>query len=95
MRRHPGDQPLPKKNNIYSIYAIADQLDNSYICNCDNYFADNPFFPYEYDAFHATVRMDNSAQELLVRSNESGRITGRLQRREGRRRTVHLWPRLF
>ena len=68
--------PYPKKNNIYSIYAIADQLDNSYICNCDNYFADNPFFPYEYDAFHATVRMDNSAQELLVRSNESGRITG-------------------
>lgn len=67
--------PYPKKNNIYSIYAIAEQLDNSYICNCDNYFADNPFFPYEYNSFHATVRKDGDAQELLVEKNESGRIT--------------------
>lgn len=67
--------PYPKKNNIYSIYAIADLLDNSYICNCDNYFADNPFFPYEYASFHATVHKDNASQELLVRKNESDRIT--------------------
>lgn len=67
--------PYPKKNNIYSIFAIADLLDNSYICNCDNYFAANPFFPYEYDAFHATVHKDDASQELLVRKNESGRIT--------------------
>lgn len=67
--------PYPKKNNIYSIFAIADLLDNSYICNCDNYFASNPFFPYEYNAFHATVHMDDASQELLVRKNESGRIT--------------------
>ena len=75
--------PYPKKNNIYSIFAIADLLDNSYICNCDNYFAANPFFPYEYNAFHATVHKDDAAQELLVRKNESGRITRVYSGRKG------------
>lgn len=75
--------PYPKKNNIYSIFAIADLLDNSYICNCDNYFAANPFFPYEYNAFHATVHKDDAAQELLVRKNESGRITHVYSGRKG------------
>ena len=47
--------PNPKKNNIYSIYAISSLLSNSYVCNCDNYYTDNPFDLYEYEAYHATV----------------------------------------
>lgn len=64
----------PKKNNIYSIYAISPLLANSYICNCDNYYSDNPFDAYEYEAFHATVDKEDSSRELLVRKNSRNRI---------------------
>lgn len=65
----------PQKSSLCSIFAVVDQLDNSYICSCDHYFASNPFFSYEYSAFHATAHLDDAAQALMIRKNESGRIT--------------------
>lgn len=66
--------PNPKKNNVYSIYAISDYLSNSYICNCDNFYADNPFDQYEYESFHATVKMADTSNEILVEKNRHNRI---------------------
>lgn len=66
--------PNVKKNNIYSLYMVVEQLSSTYICNCDNYFKENPFSAYEYNSFHATVEKNNAHNELLVRKNESGRI---------------------
>lgn len=66
--------PDLKKNNIYSLYVAKEHLDSTYICNCDNYFEENPFFMYEYNTFHATVYKEDSSNELLVRKNDSGRI---------------------
>ena len=66
--------PDLKKNNIYSLYMAKDHLGSTYICNCDNYFEENPFSAYEYNAFHATVYKDDARNELLVRKNMSGRI---------------------
>lgn len=63
-----------KKNNIFSLYTAADRLGNTYICNCDNYYEENPFSKYEYNAYHATVYKQNANNELFVRKNESGRI---------------------
>lgn len=67
--------PDLKKNNVYSLYCAKDKLSNTYICNCDNYFRENPFSPYEYNAYHATVRKKDIHNELVVEKNESGRIT--------------------
>ncbi len=66
--------PDLKKNNIYSLYVARKQLGSTYICNCDNYFEDNPFSLYEYNAYHATINKKNAHNELLVRKNLSGRI---------------------
>lgn len=66
--------PDLKKNNIYSLYIARNHLGSTYICNCDNYFEDNPFSKYEYNAYHATVYKGNAHNELLVRKNLSGRI---------------------
>lgn len=68
--------PDLKKNNINSLYVASRYLGNTYICNCDNYFKENPFSAYEYDSFHATVVKENARNELLVATNTSGRITG-------------------
>ena len=66
--------PDLKKNNIYSLFIAIDHLDSTYILNCDNYFEENPFSRYEYNAYHATVFKEDAHNELLVRKNLSGRI---------------------
>lgn len=66
--------PDLKKNNIYSLYIARGYLGSTYLCNCDNYFEENPFSQYEFDSFHATVYKENAHNELLVRKNASGRI---------------------
>lgn len=66
--------PDLKKNNIYSLYIARKHLGSTYICNCDNYFEENPFSQYEYNAYHGTVYKENAHNELLVRKNSSGRI---------------------
>ncbi|KMM31120.1 hypothetical protein ACM15_24255 [Parabacteroides goldsteinii] len=67
--------PDLKKNNIYSLYITKDFLGSTYICNCDNYFEENPFSLYEYNSFHATVYKEDAHNELVVKKNSSGRIT--------------------
>jgi len=66
--------PDIRKNNIYSLFIAKDYLNSTYICNCDNYFEENPFSQYEFNSFHATVDKENAHNELLVRKNSSGRI---------------------
>lgn len=66
--------PDLKKNNIYSLYIAKNFLGSTYICNCDNYFEENPFSQYEFNAFHATVNKEDAHNELLVKVNFSGRI---------------------
>lgn len=66
--------PDLKKNNIFSLYIAKSHIGSTYICNCDNYFEENPFSLYEYNAFHATVIKEDASNELLVRKNETGRI---------------------
>lgn len=66
--------PDLKKNNIYSLYIARNDLGSTYICNCDNYFEENPFSEYEYKSYHATVVKEDAHNELLVRKNSSGRI---------------------
>lgn len=66
--------PDLKKNNIFSLYIAREHLRSTYICNCDNYFEENPFSQYEFNSFHATVYKDHAKDELFVRKNSSGRI---------------------
>lgn len=68
--------PDLKKNNIFSLYTARKYLSSTYICNCDNYFEQSPFSQYEYNAFHASVDKEDARNELLVKTNQSGRILG-------------------
>lgn len=66
--------PNLNNNNIYSLWTVRDQLSSTYILNCDNYFEENPFSPFEYNSFHSTVFKEDATNELVVRKNASGRI---------------------
>ena len=67
--------PDLKKNNIFSLYCAAKHLGSTYICNCDNYFPENPFSLYEYNSYHSTVIKEDARNELVIDKNTSGRIT--------------------
>lgn len=66
--------PDLKKNSIYSLYIARNYLDSTYILNCDNYYEENPFSQYEFNAFHTTVYKEDARNELVVKKNTSGRI---------------------
>jgi CTP:phosphocholine cytidylyltransferase-like protein len=66
--------PDLKKNNIFSLYCALDKIKSTYICNCDNYFVNNPFSLYEYNSYHASVFKSDASNELLVKVNDSGRL---------------------
>ncbi len=64
----------PAKGNILSLAADGVELSSTYVLNCDNYFAENPFSLYEHGAFHATIWKEDTSHELVVRKNHGGRI---------------------
>lgn len=64
----------PTKGNILSLAAEGVELGSTYVLNCDNYFAENPFSLYEHSSFHATIWKKDTSRELVVRKNHGGRI---------------------
>lgn len=69
-----SNTPAIEKGNVVTLNAVKDRLSRTYICNCDNYFVENPFSLYEYSAFHSTVNKKDCIKEVQVRTNRSGRI---------------------
>lgn len=63
-------------NNPSSLILVTDKLDNTYICSSDNYFPENVFEPYVYEAYYATVYANGPTEEYCVSCNRKGYITG-------------------
>jgi CTP:phosphocholine cytidylyltransferase-like protein/thiamine kinase-like enzyme len=78
----------PKKHNVFSLWAASQVLGNTYVCSCDNYYAENPFELYVYDSYHATADKAESSMELGVSTNLDGRITS-LSTGEGLRECLY------
>ncbi|MCL1879619.1 MAG: phosphotransferase [Actinomycetia bacterium] len=66
---------MPRSGSVFSMLAALPVLDRTYILNCDNYYEENPFEPYVYTSYAATTDKDDTAHELGVTKNLSGRIT--------------------
>lgn len=62
------------KNNIYSIYLAKDQLRNTYICSCDDYFVENPFNQFEYESMYASLEVQKKTNEMYVNVDGEMRI---------------------
>lgn len=70
------------KSNIESIYLAREELGNTYVCSCDNYFIDNPFNQFEYQSFYAGMRVDKPVNELYANINDDNRITKLMERKK-------------
>ncbi|MGI6072675.1 MAG: phosphotransferase [Lachnospiraceae bacterium] len=50
-------------NNTSTLILVTERLGNTYICSSDNYFVDNPFEQYVYDAYYSAVFFPGEAQD--------------------------------
>lgn len=63
------------RNNSYTLWLVRDRLDNTYVCSSDDYFEENPFEHYVYEAYYATQYVDGPTEEWCVTTGSSDRIT--------------------
>lgn len=62
-------------NNTSTLMLVTEQLDNTYICSSDNYFTENPFEPYVYQAYYAAMYEPGPTDEYCLTYDNKGRIT--------------------
>jgi len=63
------------RNNNGTLWAVRDRLANTYVCSSDNYFTENPFETFVYDAYYAATWVDGPTEEWCVGTGPGGRIT--------------------
>ncbi len=62
------------RNNNGSLWLVRDRLANTYVCSSDNYFTENPFEPYVYEAYYAAEYADGTTDEWCMGEGPKGRI---------------------
>lgn len=62
-------------NNTSTLKLVMDQMDNTYICSSDNYFAINPFEDYVYRSYYAAVFSPGDTSEYCISFDKHERIT--------------------
>lgn len=63
-------------NNTSTLIRVLPKLKNTYICSSDNYFTENVFEPYVYDAYYAATYFPGKANEWGIKSDRHGLIKG-------------------
>ncbi len=61
-------------NNTSTLIRVLDRLSNTYICSSDNYFVDNVFEPYVYQAYYAAVYAPGDTDEYCLECDGKGKI---------------------
>lgn len=68
------NEEYAQRNNNSTLMLVREKLGNTYICSSDDYFVDNPFARYEYQAYYSTVYFEGPTDEWLVETGSGGRI---------------------
>lgn len=62
------------RNNHSSLMVVRDRLSNTYICSSDNYFLENPFTPYAWQAYYACQFVEGPTEEWCITTGSGNRI---------------------
>ena len=63
------------KNNTHTLYLARDFIRNSYICSSDDYFEQNPFDEYVYQAYYSTVYVPEKTNEWYIIPDSKGNVS--------------------
>lgn len=61
-------------NNTSTLIRVLERLSNTYICSSDNYFVDNVFEAYVYQAYYSSVYAAGETDEYCLECDTRGRI---------------------
>ena len=64
------------RNNNSTLMLVREQLGNTYICSSDNYFTENVFEPYVYQAYYSATFFPGRTNEYLLDTAAGKRIVG-------------------
>ncbi|WIY82620.1 phosphotransferase [Propionimicrobium sp. PCR01-08-3] len=63
------------RNNNSTLWLVKDRLRNTFICSSDDYFIDNPFERYVYQAYYASQYVEGPTDEWCLTTGTGNRIT--------------------
>lgn len=64
------------RNNNSTLMLVREQLGNTYVCSSDDFFAENVFEPYVYEAYYSATYFEGPTDEYCLATAADGRITG-------------------
>lgn len=70
------NEEYANRNNNSTLMLVREHLGNSYICSSDNYFSENVFEPYVYQAYYAATFFAGHTDEYLLETGAGRFITG-------------------
>ena len=70
------NEQYASRNNNFTLMLVREQLGNTYVCSSDDYFTENVFRPYVYEAYYAATHFPGKADEYCMKTARDGRITG-------------------
>lgn len=62
------------RNNNSSLMCVRNLLGNTYVCSSDNYFVENPFEPYVYQAYYSCEYREGPTDEWCISTTHGNRI---------------------
>ena len=62
------------RNNNSTLMLVREKLGNTFICSSDNYFTENVFEPYVYEAYYAGVFFEGPTDEYIMHIGAGKRI---------------------
>lgn len=65
-----------ERNNNSTLMLVRERLGNTYICSSDDYFTENVFEPYVYEAYYAGTYFEGATDEYCLKTARDGRIVG-------------------
>ena len=65
-----------QRNNNSTLMLVRERLGNTYICSSDDYFTENVFEPYVYEAYYAASFFPGKTDEYCLQTAPDGHITG-------------------
>lgn len=64
------------RNNNSTLMRVREKLGNTFICSSDDYFTENPFEPYVYQAYYAAQFCKGETPEWCIKEGPNKRIAG-------------------
>lgn len=68
------NEEYASRNNNSSLMKVRHELGNTFVCSSDDYFLENPFEPYVYKAYYASVFVEGPTKEWCIHAGTGDRI---------------------